>query len=144
MKTGIAAAATRPLDVLIFAAKGGYEDLVKVAQPKAINRYPMQVMNIADELGVEGLLEEAVDAAIIDRGFQFQVLEYAVRHELPDIADEAAQTTMRKRISMRVTEAAKILPHRALVAWVCILILLVHQFEHLPNKRTDKLCRCLV
>ena len=118
MKAGRKAVSHQPLDVLIYAAKGGHNDLVKVAQPCAINRDPIQVMNIANDLGTDGLGEAATRAAI-QKKFSFQALEYATQNELHACMDDAANETLYCSLPTRLTEAAKWLSHRTLVAWVC-------------------------
>ena len=116
MKAGIEAAKEKPVDVLIYAVRGSHDDLVKVVQPEAIDRYPLQVMKIADDLGVDGLGEAAAYSAI-QGDFEFQALDYAVQHELHACTESAAKKTLHNRSPL--TEAAKWLSHRTLVAWVC-------------------------
>ena len=118
MKAGIKAVKKKPVDVFVYAVRGGHNDLVKVAQPLAINSNPLRVMNTADDLGVDGLGEAAAHSAI-QRGFEFQALEYAVQHELHACIVTAIMKIAEKRDSMRITEAVKFLSHRTLVAWVC-------------------------
>ena len=110
MKAGIKAV-SQPLDVFIYATRGGHNDLVNATQPCAI-------MNIANNLGIDGLGEAATHAAI-QKNFSFQALEYAVQSELHACMEDAAKKTLGRDWSMRVTEAAKWLSHRTLVAWVC-------------------------
>ena len=64
MKAGIEAAKEKPVEVLIYAVRGSRDDLVKVVQPEAIVRDPLQVMKIADDLGVDGLGEAAAYSAV--------------------------------------------------------------------------------
>ena len=116
MKAGIEAAKEKPVEVLIYAVRGSHDDLVKVVQPKAIDRDPLQIMKIADDLGVDGLGEAAAYSAI-ERGSEFQVLEYAVQHEFHALTDAATARTLYN--GSPLTEAAKWLSHRTLVAWVC-------------------------
>ena len=120
MKAGAEAAKEKPVDVLIYAAMGGHDDLVNVVQPGAIGHDPLQVMKIADDLGVDGLGEAAAYSSI-QRGFEFQALEYAVQHEFHACTEAAATKTLNQAYSNypRFTEAAKWLSHRTLVAWVC-------------------------
>ena len=118
MKAGRKAVSHQPLDVLIYAARGGHNDLVKVAQPCAINRDPIQVMNIANDLGTDGLREAATRAAI-QKNFSFQALEYAVQNELRACMEDAAKKTLDSDWPIQLTEAAKWFSHRTLVAWVC-------------------------
>lgn len=117
LEAGTKAADITPIDALIYAANGGHDDLVKVAQPKAIDRDPVRVMNLADNLGVDGLGKASAQVAI-QRGFAFLVLEYAMIHNLQDTTEAAAQGTL--STPLRITQAAKCLSHRNLVAWVCI------------------------
>lgn len=123
LKAGTQAAGARPIDVLIYAAKGAHNDLVKVAQPRALSNDPLRVMNIADDLGVDGLGEIATDVAI-NWGYDFQALEYAVRHGLVDCIEAAAHKTLSsgKPPVTRIKDAGRHLSHRTLVAWVCTLL----------------------
>ena len=116
MKAGIEAAKEKPVEVLIYAVRGSHDDLVKVVQPEAIDRDPLQVMKIADDLGVDGLGEAAAYSAV-EQGSEFQALEYAVQHELHACTEAAAGRTLNN--NSRPMEAAKWLSHRTLVAWVC-------------------------
>ena len=118
MKAGRKAVSQQPLDVFIYAARGRHNHLVKLAKPYAIVWDPIQVMNIANDLGIDGLGEAATRAAI-KKNFSFQALEYAAQNELPACMDKAAKKTLGSDWPMRVTEAAKWLSHRTLVACVC-------------------------
>ena len=104
-------AVSQPLDVFIYAARGGHNDLVNATQPCTINRDPIGVMNIANDLGIDGLGEAATCAAI-QKNFSFQALEYAAQNELPACMDKAAKKTLGSDWPMRLS-------HRTLVAWVC-------------------------
>ena len=124
MKAGVEAAKEKPVDVLIYSARGGHDDLIKVVQRGAISRDPLQVMKIADDLGVDGLGEAAAYSAI-KQGFQFEALEYAVQHELHACTETAATGTVERldrkgQVSLRLKDAADTLSHRTLVAWVSI------------------------
>ena len=117
MKPGRKAVSQQPLDVLIYATRCGHNDLVKVAQPCTINRDLIGVMNIANDLGIDGLGEAATLVAI-QKDFSFQALEYATLNELHACMEDAANKTMCCGLPTHLTEAAKWLSHWTLVAWL--------------------------